>query len=524
MSELALIKEQTLTNIGDAIREKTNTTDKIYPKDMPEKIRNIQTGGINLKDLLTKTYKIVVDQANMHNQYIEYNITMPYGTDTTKHKSINDATKTYDTNSLIYLAGEIKPMEGYKPGKLKAHSDIGLFDDAVIDKDVLLSVPFISDVYITEVEAAVESNEVNFENYMNNWYTDTCSSLTELSERTKAILTNSNIKAVGENEYSDPTLNRLFAGCTSLKRIPKITVNTADVESMTSMFDFCSALEKVDLSGLNTAKVKQMNMLFYACDALKSIDLSSLNTSSIERFDSIIRNCNQLEVVDMSGSFIINPTKITSYDHIINQCSSLKYIILNDENTQLLTNSTFVEQFNDLNSDISTPVTFLIPGDQAKLDSIMSQIDTAAYASYNVHIELISGYTITKPGDGTVEVKKKINKKGTITFVTHANPATITIDVDQNGSLVEPLTPKIDNIKPGYFVEYWGDKPVDDGSGLTTIRTIDFGKKMKPQANGKKLSKMTILNISTFQKTILNLLIKLLNLECLDLVNGGPCL
>ena len=40
------IEESTLTAIGDAIREKTEKTDKIPPLDMPQEIRDIQTAGL----------------------------------------------------------------------------------------------------------------------------------------------------------------------------------------------------------------------------------------------------------------------------------------------------------------------------------------------------------------------------------------------------------------------------------------------------------------------------------------------
>ena len=147
-----------------------------------------------------------------------------------------------------------------------------------------------------------------------------------------------------------------------------------------------------------------------------------------------------MEVLDLSGTFIIK-SDLIDYGTIISDCPKLKYIIFNSENTELLTNPRFVDWFIRFGN--TDTLTILIPGDQAKLDSIKSQIDQGQYTQYHIDIDLISNYTITKPGDGTVEVKKKINKKGTMTFVTHVNPATITIDVDQNGSLVEPLAPKL---------------------------------------------------------------------------------
>ena len=39
------IEETTLTNIGDAIREKTGKNDLIAPGDMPREIRGIESGG-----------------------------------------------------------------------------------------------------------------------------------------------------------------------------------------------------------------------------------------------------------------------------------------------------------------------------------------------------------------------------------------------------------------------------------------------------------------------------------------------
>ena len=48
MSKVA-INEITLTNIGDAIREKTGKTDLIAPGDMPAEIASISTGGGDIK-------------------------------------------------------------------------------------------------------------------------------------------------------------------------------------------------------------------------------------------------------------------------------------------------------------------------------------------------------------------------------------------------------------------------------------------------------------------------------------------
>lgn len=403
MSELALIKEQTLTNIGDAIREKTSTTDLIMPKDMPAKIRSINSGGVDLKSLRNKQYSIITDQANMHGQYIKYKLDAG-GIDTSSYKSTDSADHLYANNGLVSFVIQLKPMEGYNVGSVKIHSDVGMFDDTTMDRDNgLFSNCLIGgDIHITEVTPATKATGIAFEDYMNDWYPDEYSNLTELTETTKNIITNPAIKAIGKFEGLEPTMDNMFQSCGQLANIPKITVDTSDVVSMKHMFSGCNMLEKIDLSGLNASKVKEIDGMFDNCDSLKSVDMSMFNTSLIESYNRPFNYCNNLEVLDLSGSFIIDIAH--TYDSIISGCSKLKYIIFNDENTSLLTNSTFVNWFRSFGNPDT--LTILIPGDQAKLDSIKSQIDQSQYTQYHIEIDLISNYTITKPGDGTVDVKK----------------------------------------------------------------------------------------------------------------------
>lgn len=404
MSELALIKEQTLTNIGDAIREKTSTTDLIIPKDMPAKIRSISSGGgVDLNSLRNKQYSIITDQANMHGQYIEYKLDTG-GIDTFPYKSTDSADHLYENNALLKFIIDLKPMEGYKVGSAKVHSDGGMFDDMTIDGSGMFNDYLIGgDIHITEVVPATKALGIDFENYMSKWYNSTYSSMTELTETTKNIITDPGIKAISD-KGSNPSMDSMFATCLDLISIPKILVDSSDVVSMNRMFSDCNKLEKIDLSGLNTSKVNDMSHMFDNCNQLKSVDMSTINTVSITTYGNIFNYCNNLEVLDLSGSFIIKSTIVDKYDSLINSCSKLKYIIFNNENVELLTNTNFINWFGSFNN--TDTLTILIPGDQAKLDSIKSQIDQTQYTQYNIDIDLISNYTITKPGDGTVDVKK----------------------------------------------------------------------------------------------------------------------
>lgn len=433
MSELALIKEQTLTNIGDAIREKTSTTDLIMPKDMPAKIRSISSGGgVDLKSLRNKQYSIIVDQANMHNQYIEYRLDNN-GIDNFSYKSTDNADHLYASNGLIGFIIDLKPMEGYKVGSAKVHSDGGMFDDTTIDGSSVFNDYLIGgDIHITEVIPATKASGIDFKNYMSKWYNSTYGSMTELTETTKNIITDPGIKAISDRG-SNPSMDSMFATCLDLISIPKILVDSSDVISMNRMFSDCNKLEKIDLSGLNTSKVNDMSHMFDNCNQLKSVDMSTINTASITTYGNIFNYCNNLEVLDLSGSFIIKSTIVDKYDSLINSCSHLKYIIFNDENISLLTNSNFTNWFSNFGN--TNTVTILIPGDQAKLDSIKSQIDQTQYTQYHIEIDLISNYTITKPGDGTVDVKKN-------EIVSEWKPLTLSDDIIYDGFDTEELNGK----------------------------------------------------------------------------------
>jgi len=433
MSELALIKEQTLTNIGDAIREKTSTTDLIMPKDMPAKIRSISSGGdVDLKSLRNKQYSIITDQANMHGQYIKYQLDGG-GIDTSPYKSIDNADHLYASNGLIGFIIELKPMEGYNVGSAKLHSDAGMFDDITMDKDNNYINDYLigGDIHITEVTPGTKATRISFEDYMSDWYPDEFSNLTELTKTTKNIITNPTIKAIGKYEGLDPTMNNMFQSCRQLTTIPKIVVDTSDVVSMRNMFGGCSMLEKIDLSGLNTSKVKEIDDMFDGCSSLKSIDMSTFNVSLLESYDRMLNYCNNLEVLDLSGSFIIDINRM--HGDTICKCPKLKYIVFNSENTELLTNSRFVNWFSRFEN--TDTVTILIPGDQAKLDSIKSQIDQTQYTQYHIEIDLISNYTITKPGDGTVDVKKN-------EIVSEWKPLTLSDDTLYTGLDTEELNGK----------------------------------------------------------------------------------
>lgn len=60
-----IIQDKTLTDIADAIRSKTNTTDTMKPTDMPAKINSITTG-------ITPTGSITLTENNLDYDVTNY--------------------------------------------------------------------------------------------------------------------------------------------------------------------------------------------------------------------------------------------------------------------------------------------------------------------------------------------------------------------------------------------------------------------------------------------------------------------
>lgn len=64
--------------------------------------------------------------------------------------------------------------------------------------------------------------------------------------------------------------------------------------------------------------------------------------------------------------------------------------------------------------------------------------------------------------------------KGTITFNTSFNHTHFDIDVDMNGTLTEPLSPKIPN-RPNYRFKHWGTDP-NGGTMIYTTQQLETPK------------------------------------------------
>ena len=105
------------------------------------------------------------------------------------------------------------------------------------------------------------------------------------------------------------------------------------------------SLETVEASGVDTSGVESMNGMFFGCTSLKRLDLSSWNTSSLRRLCTVTGNesdesllpyakegylhrynggmfslCESLEELNLSGWDVSN---VKGFDHMFEGCSSL---------------------------------------------------------------------------------------------------------------------------------------------------------------------------------------------------------
>ena len=407
MSELALIKEQTLTNIGDAIREKTSTTDLIMPKDMPAKIRSISSGHTNPLDILDNTYTVTVDQDNMTNQYVEYYTEIASYPDGSIYKSKDHASNVYSHKGTINIKVRVKPNEGYKAGEIKIHSTANLFPDETIDVDDEYNKPLLSDFYVTQVSPASVNMMIDFKEYARRWYENDYTEITQLSATTQNILIDPMREAISSVDYSAPSLERMFYECHKLKYIPRMRFNSTNVENVQYMFSGCNELEKIDISSLDFSKVKNAENMFTNCDKLKSIDLSKFKSDSLESYEGIITYCENLEIIDLRGKFKIKPDIANEYSAMIYNCDKLKYILLNKENSEFISSSKFINWRQNIKRSDDEYLNLLITGTNKELADIRESIESQ-HLSFRkpTDIDLISNYTINK-NDGEITVEPK---------------------------------------------------------------------------------------------------------------------
>ena len=113
-------------------------------------------------------------------------------------------------------------------------------------------------------------------------------------------------------EYEFKSIELLFHGCKSIKKINFIKFNRRDITKINNMFDSCTALEELDLSNFITNNVKDMSYMFNECISLKKLNIKNLKTDKVENMMLMFHHCKSLDELNLSNFNTNNATNMDS--------------------------------------------------------------------------------------------------------------------------------------------------------------------------------------------------------------------
>ena len=254
--------EETFTNIADAIREKTDSTDKIKPEDMASKISAISSGG-NLQDY--------------------FNLVTGHG--------------GYFKNCSKMTTEELtKLLNGVSTSKITN------FKEMFYGCSSLTTIPFIDTSHIQQLSGTNNNSSYMFYNCFsltsipnldmkNSTYTGymfyNCSSLITMpitdfshsSSTTYMFNKCSKLENISLNIPQSTSLEYMFAECTSIKSI-NLTLSST-ITSLEAMFANCQNLEELTLTNLKTANLKTCSNIFHHCYKLKNIPYFDTSNTTV---------------------------------------------------------------------------------------------------------------------------------------------------------------------------------------------------------------------------------------------------
>lgn len=134
-----------------------------------------------------------------------------------------------------------------------------------------------------------------------------------------------NVEEIEGIEYLNTSevtsMNRMFAYCTSLKKLNVSKFNTEKVTTFRGMFQGCSSLSSLDVSSFNTENATNMEYMFCSCNELTSLDVSNFNTSNVTNMRLMFEECGKLTSLNISN---FNTFSVTDMCGMFHNCSVLK--------------------------------------------------------------------------------------------------------------------------------------------------------------------------------------------------------
>ena len=112
-------------------------------------------------------------------------------------------------------------------------------------------------------------------------------------------------------------MSYMFFHCHSFK-IEFISIDTSEVNNMSSMFRFCSSLEYLDLSCFDTSNVEDMNCMFDDCNKLKEIKgINNIYTPKVTDMWEMFNYCKSLEYLDLSN---FDTSNVKNMKYMFHRC------------------------------------------------------------------------------------------------------------------------------------------------------------------------------------------------------------
>ena len=153
--------------------------------------------------------------------------------------------------------------------------------------------------------------------------------------------------------------SNMFKNCTD---ITEINFNMMDDCNNTYyMFSGCSSLKNLNFLNINTSKAKNMERMFNGCKNLNSLDLHNLDTTYVTNMEEMFNECNSIKEIKFNektnykleyGKFIPFDTyNVINMYHIFYGCNSLKSIDVSNFVLYKLKNN-----INDLFGDLEKSV------------------------------------------------------------------------------------------------------------------------------------------------------------------------
>lgn len=345
---ITTIDDKHLTNIANAIRQKSGVEDTFKPSEMASAIKNISGANPILQE--------VVVQPSINEQ----TITPGADYDGLSQVKIGAVTSSIDSDikpenikkgvEILGVVGNIedKPAEPVlqnktiepSTGKQIITADSGYdglgqvtVNEVTSKIDSNIKADNIKQgVSILGVQGTLEQGAEVVKKYKPQWIKFEDFQGTSLYEET----TNLDTSLITD-------MSNMFNGNNKITSINTSQFNTENVTTMSRMFMNCNKMINFNLSSFNTENVKSISNMFYNCNSLYEIDLSSFNTPNLTTVESLFQYCRSLTRIDMRN-FTFG--KITSYNNMLNYVPTTCLIIVKDATEKAWLNSKFKSYTN----------------------------------------------------------------------------------------------------------------------------------------------------------------------------------